>query len=129
MKLKTGYVEVTAVQCAYQMIKCVQDVNIEEDTGLRVGIGINSGDVILGHIGSENRIENAAIGDTVNLASRLSDLARPNMILVSESVNSALKGKIVSKKIADQEIKGKTSRINFYLVKQVLDKNTRKWMG
>ena len=111
------------------MIKCVQDANVEQDTGLRVVIGINSGDVILGDVGSENRIENAAIGDAANMASRLSDLACPNMILISESVNSALEGKIVSKKIADQEIKGKTSGINFYVVKQVLDKNTRKWMG
>jgi len=121
--------EYAAVQCAYQMIKCVQDVNLTEDTGLRVGIGINSGDVILGHIGSENRIEYAAIGDTVNVASRLSDLARPDMILISESVMSALEGKIVAKQIANQKIKGKTSKINFYVVQQVLDENTLKWMG
>ena len=51
------------------------------------------------------------------------------MILISESVMSALEGKIVAKLIADQEIKGKTSRINFYVVQQVLDETTQKWMG
>jgi adenylate cyclase len=49
--------EYSTVQCAYQMIKCLQDVNSAEDSDLRIGIGINSDDVILGHIGSENMIE------------------------------------------------------------------------
>jgi class 3 adenylate cyclase len=121
--------EYRAVQCAYQMIKSVQNVNIANDTGLRVGIGINSGDVILGHIGSDSRMEYAAIGDTVNVASRLSDLARPDMILISESVYDALKGRIVAKKIANQEIKGKTSKINFYVVQQIMDETTLTWLG
>ena len=53
---------------------------------LNFGIGINTGDAVVGNIGPENRMEYTAIGDTVNLAARLESNAKPGQILVSESV-------------------------------------------
>jgi class 3 adenylate cyclase len=96
---------------------------------LHVGICINTGDVILGNIGSENRMEYAAIGDAVNLAARLSGIARPDMILISESVMKALEGKVIARLIPRQNIKGKTRKVNFYVVQRVLDEHSLSWMS
>jgi adenylate cyclase len=71
-----------AVKSAYQMIKAIVNLNRENSTSLYIGIGINSGEVLAGNIGSNDRREYAVIGDTVNVASRLCNLAKPNMILI-----------------------------------------------
>jgi adenylate cyclase len=55
-------------------------------TGLEVGIGINSGEVVLGMIGSQQRADFTVVGDNVNTASRLCDVAKGNQILIAESV-------------------------------------------
>ncbi len=120
--------EYTAVQCAYRMISAVRRADKELNTGLYVGIGINTGEVVLGNIGSENRLEYAVIGDVVNVASRLSSMAGPNMILISESVMQKVGDKVKAKLIRDQQIKGKNQKINFYVVQQIMSERTRKWM-
>ena len=108
-----------AVKCAYGMMKVVSRLDKAENTTLRIGIGINTGVVVTGTIGSIERREYAVIGDTVNLAARLCSIAKKNMILISESANNELKGKIESKLIANQKIKGKKESVNFYAVVRI----------
>lgn len=120
--------EYEALRCAYEMIGIVRKVDREYHTGLSVGIGMNCGDVIYGNIGSATRLEYATIGDTVNLAARLSDLARPGMILITENLIQCLGGSVKSKLIPDQTIKGKIKKVNFYVVQAVFDKQANRWM-
>jgi adenylate cyclase len=60
--------------------------------GFRMGIGLNSGNVMSGHVGSERRVEYAAVGDTTNTASRIEALTKgtPHQLLVSDSTKQAL---------------------------------------
>lgn len=110
--------EFIAVKCAYEIIKSVERINKEQGLGLHVGIGINSGEVIAGNIGSLNRLEYAVIGDTVNLGARLCSIAKANMILISESVNEKIKDKVETLLIENQHIKGKEKSINVFLFKR-----------
>ena len=77
-----------AVACALDMAETLQDFKRElgaEDTDFDVGIGVHSGPAVVGLIGSERRREYTAIGDTVNLASRIEGLTKEakRRILVS----------------------------------------------
>jgi adenylate cyclase len=60
--------------------------------GFRMGIGLNSGYVMSGHVGSERRVEYAAVGDTTNTASRIESLTKgtPHQLLLSDSTRDAL---------------------------------------
>jgi adenylate cyclase len=111
-----------AVLSGYEMIKGVTAADEKFQTGLKVGVGIACGDIISGDIGSEKRKKNTVIGDTVNLASRLASLAKPDMILISDKANEILKGKIGTELVADQKIKGKSGMINFYIVHTIRKK-------
>jgi adenylate cyclase len=60
--------------------------------GFRMGIGLNSGNVMSGHVGSERRVEYAAVGDTTNTASRIESMTKgtPHQLLLSDSTKEAL---------------------------------------
>jgi adenylate cyclase len=61
--------------------------------GFRMGVGLNSGPVMSGHVGSERRLEYAAIGDTTNVASRLEAMTKgtPHQLLLADSTRRALR--------------------------------------
>jgi len=64
-----------------------------EGMAIQVGIGINSGVMIAGNLGSEKRMEYTVIGDNVNVASRLTSLAKPGEILISGETYKLIKEK------------------------------------
>lgn len=111
-----------AVKCAYTIIKRVRKLNIETGIELKVGIGIDYGTVIAGNIGSDQRKEYAVIGDTVNFASRLCGIAKPDMVLVSEHVYGKIGNHLDAVLIKGQKIKGKSGEQSFYAVRKIVER-------
>ena len=87
-------------------------------TQIEMGIGINSGDVFVGLLGSAQRINYTVIGDNANLASRLQDLTKTYAwpILISESTYQQIKDEFDTEFADAVTVKGKTKPVNVYKV-------------
>ncbi|CAG0933682.1 partial adenylate cyclase, partial [Planctomycetaceae bacterium] len=109
------------LKAAMAVKKAVEELNrvrsAEGAVAFEIGIGLASGEVIAGNMGSMARMEYTAVGDTVNLASRLTDLSSGGDILVSETVYEAVRGKVEAEQIRGVVIKGFDHPVTLYNVK------------
>lgn len=83
---------------------------------IKIGIGITTGDAIIGNIGSLRRMEYTAIGDSVNLAARLEELAKPDQILISEKTYQMVKDIVNTRVLEPMTIRGKAELVQVYEV-------------
>ncbi len=109
-----------AVSTAYKIQQEIVVLNEQRrqnsETTFKVGIGIASGSTFLGSIGSRDRMDYTAIGDTVNLSSRLCSVAGPNEILITEDVVKRLNGRFPIKPEGKVSIKGKQSQVSVFQI-------------
>ncbi len=84
--------------------------------GLGMGIGVNHGEVIVGNIGSQERMDPTVIGDAVNLASRLEALTRTYGLdmLVGASVAELVRDEVYLRSVARVQVKGKTKPVDVF---------------
>jgi class 3 adenylate cyclase len=108
-----------AVEGALGMLRRLPALNRkwqkEYGVGLKIGAGINSGEVFLGNIGSPDRMEFTVIGDAVNLAARLEGLTKFYRVelVISEFTHRRLKG-ILCRKLDLVRVKGKNKAVAIY---------------
>ena len=114
-----------AVRCGYEMLVKVKELQrkwaSEGKPRIEIGVGINTGEVFVGNIGSVNRMEYTVIGDTVNLASRLESYNKiyKTSMLIGSTTYEATKNYIEVIKISDVEIRGKAHKMDIYEVLKV----------
>lgn len=116
---------VNAVRCAYEMLKKVEYLREkwlrEGKPKIEIGIGICTGEVFIGNIGSEARMEYTVIGDTVNLASRIESFNKvyKTNLLVSSSTYSYISDVADVIKINEVKIRGKAQKMDIYEVLRI----------
>lgn len=106
-----------AVTAAHQILQQVHALNAQPGAlwPLSVSIGLATGDVVAGHIGSERRLEYTVVGDAVNLAQRLQGIAEPNQVLADEATYACVKGRLTAtRRMAS--LKGKAGLIPVYVL-------------
>jgi adenylate cyclase len=111
-----------AMQCAIDQLTVLEKMNEKwAEQGrppIKIGIGINFGEVFAGNFGSDRRLEYTVIGDAVNTASRLCSVAGPNEILIAEPFYKALKKPPKVEALEPVQVKGKAKKVPVYRVKR-----------
>ena len=112
-----------AVQTALAMVRELRQLNrlwaVEGRTALDIGIGINTGEMIAGNIGSDTIMSYTVIGDNVNLGARLESLNKDfgTRILISEATRRQLKGTYDIRPLGEVTVKGKTRAVHVFEVR------------
>jgi adenylate cyclase len=125
-----------AVSCAVAMLQALEEFNhtraAENQSPIRIGIGINTGNVITGSIGSTRALQYTAIGDAMNVASRLVNVAASGEIIVSESTFRAVAGRVEAIALPPVKVKGKAEELKVFRVtglRNTLTPPPGEWSG
>jgi adenylate cyclase len=109
-----------ALQAALEMIDAVDELNEKRKAHgrkpIQVGIGVNTGQAVVGYMGSADRHEFTAIGDTVNTASRLCGVARGGEVLATEMTIQKAGPGFFAEALPVQQVKGKEKGVQTYRV-------------
>lgn len=114
--------EINALTAAIQMQKQIRILSekwvSEGKPSLKIGVGIHTGQAVVGNIGSEKRMEYTAIGDTVNIAARLEEATKTMNaeILVSEETYKAVKDQFYFENLGEIPLPGKEDKIKVYTI-------------
>ena len=123
-----------SVYAALEMVDGIHRFNKQQiEMGkpeFKTGIGVNYGEVTVGNIGTEKKMDYTVIGDAVNLASRLEGLTKEygQDLIISETLYDEVKEKIPCRFLDTVAVKGKTQGVKIYsAVKKLDDKEKKAW--
>jgi hypothetical protein len=107
--------EINAVRAAVEIQRFCKALNAARaasgETQVSIGIGMNSGDVVMGNMGSQDHMDYTVIGDNINIAARLCGIAQPGQVLVSKAVAEAVDSQATWKELPSVTVKGKNQPI------------------
>jgi adenylate cyclase len=114
----------SAASAALQMLGAVAERNRDfpNRPHIELGIGINTGEAIVGSLGNARRTEYTCIGDTVNVASRLCSLAGPGEVLLGEAIARKLSTLAEPEALAPVRMKGKALPVAHFRISEALAK-------
>ena len=106
-----------AVRAAVKMQKSLEELNnISGKPPLAIGIGIHTGEAVVGFLGTERRMDYTAIGDTVNVASRLTSQAGAGQIVISSATHAQIGRDITCCQLSAMKLKGRAEPIEVHEV-------------
>jgi class 3 adenylate cyclase len=105
-----------AIEMSEKMKELQAKWKLEGKREVNIGIGINTGEVVVGNIGSNERMEYTAIGDNVNLTQRLESVAEKGQILISAATYERVKHKVNATVLDPIKVKGKVEKVLAYSV-------------
>ncbi len=107
-----------AVKAALRMRDAIDTLHrkLPPEFQLGFGIGIHYGPAVLGLVGTEQRIDYTAIGDSVNTAKRIQENAAKGQILISEDACKFIKNEVIIRSVESTQAKGKRNAIKVYEV-------------
>lgn len=111
-----------AVSAALDMIERLHDINKKYadllGTEIKIGVGINSGEVVVGNIGTDSYMEYTVIGNTVNVASRMEAISKkkPNSIIISESTHRLVHDAFEVSEVREATVKDEEQKVSHYEV-------------
>ena len=103
-----------ALRSALSIHRAISGFFENKETSIKMRIGVNTGPVILGSLGNDLRVEFKAVGDTVNLASRMEGLAEPGATYVTEDTFKLSEALFSFEHIGKKSVKGKTQAVSIY---------------
>jgi adenylate cyclase len=111
---------VRCVRTAIEMLEVLGELNAARARAgapeIRIGIGINTGHVVAGYIGSSKALEYTVIGDTVNTGARLCSVAKAGEIIISQSTYEQIGDRFDVVELPPVQVKGKSQALKIYNV-------------
>jgi len=109
-----------AVRCGLDMVRAIDDLGAKHRaqtvTDLRVRVGINTGPVVVGVVGTEKAHEYTAMGDAVNVAARRQSHAEPGGVLITAATHRFLAALVDARDVGRLELKGKADAVQAFEV-------------
>ncbi|KAI9343067.1 hypothetical protein DFJ73DRAFT_524033 [Zopfochytrium polystomum] len=110
--------EYRSVAAALEFIDAINEMNKERSAQgkppISIGVGVNTGELVTGFIGSPQRLEYTSIGDTVNTSSRICSMAGKDQVLISDTTYQQIKDLVVVNQVGYRQFKGKTQEVMVY---------------
>jgi len=117
-----------AVGAAFEMQQAFRSAGTNGNVLLAsIGIGIHTGLVVSGNIGSPVKMEYTVIGDSVNVASRISEIAAPGEIIISSNIYERVGDFIEVEPLRPHKIKGRSKPIKIYRSLKISERHHGQW--
>lgn len=105
-----------AVTAGLKMLEALDQINKDIDEPIELGVGINTGLVVAGYVGTKQQVELTVVGDTVNVAAGLQNMARPNRLFIGPATVAAIVGRFPTQRVGAVVVKGRARKIQAHEV-------------
>ena len=119
-KQSTVLAEERAVQAGIEILQKIGTIDFGDGLNIIIGTAIHTGLAMVGYVGSNERMEFNALGDTVNVAFRMQELARPNRLVIGPATMAAIVSKYQTRRIGAVSLKGREKPVQAYEVLEPL---------